>query len=124
MIFAVIMVFAIWPMRRFAWWLCRRYLYPSGSAAFVIFNCVYWGAFVAICTRFMIVYFHPHWALKWFLGYGIGGYLANINFGLLNEASIPPEAQARHKLMSTLPFITFVVVSIALTWIPTPAMTQ
>jgi hypothetical protein len=78
MIFAVIMVIAIWPMRRFAWWLCRRYLYPSRSAAFIIFNCVYWGVFVAVCARFMIVYFHPHWAVKWFLGYGIGGPAAGV----------------------------------------------
>jgi hypothetical protein len=56
--------------------------------------------------------------MKWFVGYGIGTYLAFVNYGLLNEDTIPPEALGRHAIIETAPVITFVVVSIVLAWIP------
>ena len=119
---AIVLGFSLTIGRRLAWWLCRNHLYTTRSNAVAIFSCFWWGLCLACALRFLIVEFQPHWAVKWLVGYGIGTYLAFVNYGLLNENTIPPEAQGRHAIIETAPVITFVVVSIVLAWIPTPGI--
>jgi hypothetical protein len=121
---AIVLGFSLIIGRRLAWWLCRNHLYTTRSNAVAIFGCFWWGLLLAVALRFLIVEFQPHWAVKWFLGYGIGTYLAFVNYGLFQESTIPPEAQGRHAIIETVPVITFIVASIALAWIPRPGLTQ
>ena len=98
--------------RRLAWALCKSVLYPLKSNVLAGIGCFFWGFGLALALRLLIITYQPHWAVKWFIGYGIGGYLAFINMGLLQEASIPPEAQLRHLIIETVPFISFIVLSV------------
>jgi hypothetical protein len=75
-------------------------------------GCVFWGFCLALALRLLIIVYQPHWAIKWFIGYGIGGYLAFINMGLFQESSIPPDAQLRHLIIETVPIIAFIVLSV------------
>jgi hypothetical protein len=115
--FVVIVIVSSLLLRPLAWKLCRGVFYPLRSHWVAAYGLFSWGFFLAIGLRFLIIEFQPRWAVKYFLGYGIGGYLAFINYGLFNEASIPPESQTRHMIVEILPFATFVVTSIAAAWL-------
>lgn len=87
------------------------------SNALATLACVLWGLAMAYGLRELILWQQPHWALKYFLGYGIGGYLAFINYGLFRKDTIPPEAYVRHLIIELVPFITFVVASVLIAFV-------
>src|SRR5580658_3748212 len=115
--FVVIVIVSSLLLRPFAWKLCRGVFYPLRSHWVAAYGLFAWGFLLAIGLRLLIIQYQPHWAVKYLLGYGLGAYIAFINYGLFNDASIPPEARARHMLIEILPFATFVVTSIAAAWL-------
>ena len=112
MFVGIALAFSLLIGRRLAWILCKRVLYPVKSHVLAAIGCVFWGFWLALVLRLLIIEYQPHWAIKWFIGYGVGGYLAFINMGLFQESSIPPEAQLRHQIIETVPVITFILLSV------------
>jgi hypothetical protein len=115
--FAVIVIVSSLLLRPLAWKLCRGVFYPLRSHWVAALGLFSWGLFLAIGLRLLIIQYQPHWALKYLLGYGLGAYIAFINYGLFNDATIPPEARTRHMIVEVLPFATFVITSIAAAWL-------
>jgi hypothetical protein len=115
---AIVVAFSMLIGRRVAWAICRKVLYPLRLHAVAALGCVLWGLGLALALRLLIIEFQPHWAVKWFLGYGLGGYLAFINCGLIDDSTVPPEAQTRHLIIEIVPLVTFIVASITLAWLP------
>jgi hypothetical protein len=99
--------------RRSGWWLSRASLY--GDPLPVIFvECVIWGGLVAYLTHALIVWHHPHWILQWVFGFGVGAYVSSPNYGLIAQGSIPDHAMPRHTLITSLPFLIFIIASVGL----------
>jgi hypothetical protein len=100
--------------RRIAWWLCRKNLYPMPSNWAAGFVCMVWGVGLAYGLRELIIAQHPHWAVKYLLGYGVGGYLAFMNYGLFQNdtETVPLYGQIRHLIIEVVPFLTFVIASV------------
>lgn len=94
-------------------WALSKPLYFSPLIGVLLFSLI-WGSAVATSIRGLILWQQPGPILRWIMGYTLGAYVAIPNFGLLNEASVPPEATSRHVLLKSVPFLTYVVVSIAL----------
>jgi hypothetical protein len=115
--FVMILIVSSLLLRPLSWKLCRGVFYPLRSHWMAAFGLFSWGFFLAIGLRLLIIQYQPHWAVKYFLGYGIGTYAAFINFGLFNEATIPPEAQVRHLIVEVVPVTTFIITSIAAAWL-------
>ena len=120
MIFSIICVLGLFIGRRLGWALSKAWLYPASSEARVIAVCVAWGLWIALGVRELILWQHPHWALKYFLGYGIGAYIASPNFALLQESTIPPEAQRRHTIIESVPALTYILASVVFTFLLVP----
>jgi len=115
MVFAVCILVGIYLGRRIGWSLSRSILYPSSTAVASVV-CLLWGAGVASLLRLSFNTFHPGLIVK-ILAYGAGGYISTPNFGLFLEGSIPFEIQPRHQLVTTLPFVAFVIASIVLAFV-------
>ena len=58
--------------------------------------------------------FKPNIFFKIIFGFFEGLYLSSPNFGLLNESTIPWEAQKRHKIISYYPQAVFAVIALVL----------
>ena len=112
MIFVFICLAGLMVGRRIGWALSKAILYPAGSNVLVAVTCLAWGLLVAFGVSELILWQQPHWALKYFLGYGVGGYIAYPNFDLVNESSIPQHAMFRHNLIETIPILTYIAASI------------
>lgn len=86
-----------------------------GPLFVVVPLCLLWGAAVALLLHYGFKAFHPGLVVKIF-AYGAGAYVSTPNFGLFAEGTIPPEAQARHQLITSLPFVTFLVAAVVLAY--------
>ncbi len=102
----------IWAGRRAGWALSKGILYPSPLLVAMLV-CIAWGLIVAYLLRIGIVQLEPHVVVR-ILGYGAGSYVSTLNFGLFRESTIPPADLARHKAITSVPFITFIVISLYL----------
>ena len=102
--------------RRSGWWLSKVSLYGDPMPV-VLVECFIWGGLVAYLIHALIVWHHPHWILKWVFGFGVGSYVSRPNYGLIMESSIPEHAMPRHTLISSLPFLIFIIVSVGLSFL-------
>lgn len=102
--------------RKTGWFLSRELLYSSKMGT-AIFACVAWGCATALLVRLLISWQHPHWALKYVLGYAQGAYVAIPNFGFVAESTIPPHAMKRHELLCHLPLWTYFFASVTFAYL-------
>jgi hypothetical protein len=102
--------------RKLGWALSRAVLY-SAPIAVSILLCVLWGAAIAATIRGLINLLNPGFVLRWIMGYALGLYVAIPNFGLLDESTIPHHAQGRHLLISLLPSLVYIALSLAITFL-------
>jgi hypothetical protein len=116
MAFFFIMVGVMYVGRKLGWPLSRSILYTTSLPASIVL-CIIWGVAVAAAIRGLIDWQQPGAVLRWIMGYALGAYVAIPNFGLLNEATIPPEARDRHLLVSTLPTVAYIASSVALAFL-------
>ncbi len=112
MLFAVCILVGIYLGRKVGWGLSKAILYP-GSIGLTVGACIVWGMGVASLLRFGLNALHPGLVLK-ILGYGAGAYVATPNYGLFMESTLPIEIQGKHQLITSVPFVTFVVASLVL----------
>lgn len=103
--------------RRAGWMLSKGLLYTAPTPLAVIY-CLLWGMGTALCVRYLLTWLEPHWALRWIFGYFLGAYVSSVNFGLLDESTVPPNAQGRHAMISAVPPLVYVATSIALAFAP------
>ena len=96
--------------RKLGWALSRRVLYTAPLGGCILL-CVVWGAAIAAALRGLIDWQQPGAVLRWIMGYALGAYVSVPNFGLFNERTMPPGAQDRHLLVSTLPTVVYVASS-------------
>lgn len=99
--------------RRTGWWTSKRFLYTV-PAPLAVTSCLMWGGIVAASMHLLIVWLNPHWMLKWIFGYAQGAYASVPNFGLIADATVPPEAMRRHLMVSYLPLASFIVHAVLL----------
>ena len=102
--------------RKLGWALSKSFLYPLPEPGCVLISMA-WGGIIAFAMCLLIEWQHPNIVLKIIFGYMLGAYVAIPNFGLLNEATIPPEALPKHQRFSTWPMLTYICVSIVGGWI-------
>ncbi len=116
MLFAVCILVGIYVGRKAGWGLSKAILYP-GPIELTVVASVVWGTGVALLLRLGFNALHPGLVLK-ILGYGAGGYVATPNYGLVLESTLPIEIQGRHQLITSLPFVTFIIgcVIFAIVW--------
>jgi hypothetical protein len=112
-------LFATFVGRKIGWAISRALLYSTSWAVCVIV-CLVWGVGAAYMLRLFILSMHPGLLLKIF-GYGAGAYISIPNYGLLDESTIPDTEIARHVLIKGVPFIVFIVASIAFAFTVTSA---
>jgi hypothetical protein len=101
--------------RRLGWALSKP-LY-SAPLFLVVLVSLIWGAIVAGAIRELVVWQQPSTLLRWVMGYALGGYVAILNYGLLDESSVPDEVLSRHVALKAVPTVTYVASSLALAWI-------
>jgi hypothetical protein len=77
---------------KLGWWLSRTALYNL-SLPLMIVLCIGWGALIGFALHSLIQEFSPGTIAKIF-AYGAGAYASVPNYGLIAEASIPPEDTA------------------------------
>lgn len=90
-------------------------LYRVPTAISVLL-CVGWACAVAYFTRRFIEWRHV--GLFWkVIIYWAGGYISIPNYGLFREASIPYEIEVKHRAISTLPWVTYILASVGFAFI-------
>lgn len=101
--------------RRAGWIVSEAILYPVPTAISLLL-CVAWACAVAYLTRRFIQWQHVGLLLKVVI-YVAGGYVAIPNYGLYRQASIPDEIQGRHQVISTLPWVAYIVASVGFAFV-------
>ena len=112
MAFPLIMLLLLWPIRKIGWMLSSR-LYKVNNVICII-TLTIWGVGVAFIVGAIDWKLKPNIFLKIVFGFFEGLYLSCPNFGMLNESTIPWEAQSRHKLISYYPQAVFTVIVLVL----------
>ena len=97
--------------RKIGWALSKLLMYKS-PVYFCVGLCLLWGTLVAVAIQALIVWRDPGTILKWIFGYLLGCYVAIPNFGLFQEPTIPREIRGRHLLISCLPEVTYIVITV------------
>ena len=100
-------------------WAFSKSLYFAPVVGVFVFGLI-WGLAIAASIRGLVAWQEPGVILRWIMGYALGSYVAIPNYGLLNEATIPPEATTRHVLLKAVPFLTYIASSIVLALVITP----
>jgi len=114
--FVLLAIVFMYYGRRFGWALSKRLLYPIPEPGCVLIS-IAWGGIVAFAMCLLIVWQHPNLLIKIIFGYMLGAYVAIPNYGLLNEASIPPEVKTKHERLSTWPMLTYIATSLVCAWV-------
>ena len=94
-------------------WAFSKYILYSVPMVLCIICCVAWGISVAFLMTFAINREQPNIILKWIMGYALAAYVSIPNYGLLEQSSIPDYMIKRHKIISTLPNVTYLVAILA-----------
>jgi hypothetical protein len=113
MYFAFLAVVFLIVGRKTGWFVSRAFLYTVSSPVAVVL-CIAWGGGTAFLMRILLNYGEPNVYLRWIMGYFLGAYVAVPNFGLIAESTIPPEGQNRHLVVSQLPLLVYIALSVAL----------
>jgi hypothetical protein len=111
-VFSIIIVLLLWPVRKIGWML-SSFLYHANSVLCIMLLTV-WGGGVGFLVGILDWKFRPHIVFKIIFGFFGGLYLSCPNFGMLNEATIPWDAQWRHKLIAHYPKLLFAVTVLAM----------
>lgn len=113
MVFFFIAIIFMYIGRKIGWAISKGALYTTSTGTAIV-ACVIWGCAVALSIFGLIRWQEPNIILKIIMGYALGGYVAVPNFGLVNQATIPEQGMSRHRLISSVPFITYTITSAAL----------
>jgi hypothetical protein len=123
MAFSLIIIFLLWPFRRLGWFL-SHFLYRTNTVLCLILL-TFWGGGMGFMVGTLDWNFKPNLILKIIFGFFGGLYLSAPNFGLLNEATVPWDAQGRHKLIAHYPQVVFAIVALLMFYLnysyPRPA---
>lgn len=92
--------------RMLGWWVSRVFLY-SAPRFLAFLGATAWGIAVGFAMSGLIGWLHPGTALRWVLGFALGGYVAVPNYGLFSEATIPAEDMDRHRVISICPLLAY-----------------
>ncbi len=117
MAFSFIMLVLLYPIRKIGWML-SSVLYRVNSVICIIMLTV-WGVGLGFLVGTLDWNLKPNIVLKIIFGFFEGLYLSCPNFGMLNESTIPLEAQSRHKLISYYPQIVFAAIVLVMFYLNT-----
>jgi len=90
MVFALIIIFSIVPLRRIGWAISKNILYVM-PLLFSIVLTIGWAFLISYLLHILIRWQNPNIIVKILLGYGFGVYLAIPNFALFDLNTLPPE---------------------------------
>ena len=96
--------------RRAGWLYSRGFLYPLPTALAALLS-VFWACGIAYLARLLIQRQHMGIIYQVII-YGASAYISVPNYGLFAEGTIPVDIQAKHRIISVLPLLTFVVASV------------
>ena len=116
MLYIVIVLIAMYILRKFGWFLSKNGLYGSHDVTVSVI-CVLWGIGIAYLLHLLNLWQHPNIILKILFGYGFGIYVSIPNYGLVNDSVVPGEKRARHQLIFLLPLSIFILSSIVFSFI-------
>jgi hypothetical protein len=101
--------------RKIGWAVSRSFLYVTSVGAAVVASII-WGCVVAVLMFGLIRWQDPNIIVKIIMGYGLGGYVAVPNLGLVREDTISDEAKQRHELLSSLPVVAYILTMAGLSF--------
>jgi hypothetical protein len=113
--FFVVLVAANYLGRK-AGWALSHFLYRCSPALCVVL-CSAWAVLIAYGLRLLIDALHPGIILK-VISFGDGAYIANVNYGLVAEWSVPESQRPRHMFITVFPMLAFVLSSAILAFGP------
>jgi hypothetical protein len=102
------MILLLWPIRKIGW-MFSPFFYKTNILICIIFL-TFWGVGVGLLVGSLDWNFKPNIVLTIIFGFFEGLYLSCPNFGMLDESTIPWEAQNRHKLILYYPQVVFAVI--------------
>ena len=108
-IYVIVSFILMYVLRKTGWYFSKK-IYVKFSYFLTVIFCIVWGYATALIVGFLIFKYDPNIVVKIIFGYAMGAYMSIPNFGLLSESSVPLEAQKKHKTLSSLPLIIYIVV--------------
>lgn len=112
MIFAIIVLASLVPLRRIGWFISKNFLYWT-KISFLIIGTIIWSLLVAYLLHILIQWQNPGLIIKIIFGYGFGAYLSIPDYGLFAKNTMSDEDQIRNTLITFVSLITFILLSIA-----------
>lgn len=112
MIFAIIVLVALVPLRRAGWFISKIFLYWS-KIPVVIIASIIWGSLIAYIVHILILWQNPGLIIKIIFGYGFGAYLSVPDYGLFAEGTMTDEASMRNTIITFVSLIVFILSSVA-----------
>jgi hypothetical protein len=106
--FPLLCFYCCGPFRKIGW-IFSPFLYKVNIVLCIIILTT-WGLSVGLIVGALDWKLQPNIVLKILFGFLEGLYLSSPNFGLLNESTIPLEAEKRHKIISHYPQVVFTVI--------------
>lgn len=113
MTFLFISIVVLYLGRKIGWLISKKILYRTAEPLGGILSII-WGGGVAFVIRHLIDWQHPNLVVKIIMGYMLGAYVSVLNFGLLDESTVPSATIPKHKALSVLPLLAYVATSILL----------
>lgn len=110
MLFSVTVLAGMVIGRKIGWGISKGLFYVGPSILIWIMLLI-WGTGIAYVFHLSLIHFHPSTVFK-VIGYGAASYVAIPNYGLFAESTIPSEAIPRHKQITNVPLIAFIVAAV------------
>ena len=115
MLFIVIILIALVPVRRIGWFISKNFLYfngPKKQAFFIsILGTILWAIVIALLVNIMIQWLQPPIIIRIIFGYFGGIYLSIPNYGLFNIDALPPQELKRTTYMHVASLVVFIITT-------------
>lgn len=116
MLFVFISILSLYSLRKLGWFISKNGLYGSHIVTVVVI-CFLWGLAISYLLHTLVQWQNPNIIVKIIFGYGVGAYVSTPNYGLVSESFVPQEKKSRHLLISLLPFVVFILTSVAFAFV-------
>jgi hypothetical protein len=111
MLFALIVVVALIPIRRTGWAISKGILYQVPLPVSVFLTMI-WASLIWYMMHTLIRWQDPNIVFKIIFAYGFGSYLSIPNFGLFAQSTLPPEEVKRTAFIYIASLLSFAGLSI------------
>lgn len=116
-IYIVVSILVMYVFRRGGWFFSKKF-YIKFTYFHTIAFCLFWGFITAVAISYLIYEFDPNILVKIIFGFLMGCYIAIPNYKLFDESSIPAKALKKHKALSIIPLLIYIVLVVIYAWHP------